>query len=144
MIINSGKDRRYNDWLIEVGQWCAKHGITKTQAINILFNDAIVGGKESINSKELFWNESSEFAQRYFSQDNTTEEIENEEPDELECYIHYHEYDHNKQHPTLVIRGGGVVSGYNVSEDGDSIGEKTCICAAYYENECCCSYDWRK
>ena len=63
---------------------------------------------------------------------------------ELTAYIHYHEYDHNHQYPTLVIQGDGATSGFNISKDGAEIKEKTCICAATHEGECCCSYDWKE
>jgi len=66
-------------------------------------------------------------------------EIE-EQPSEVDCYIHYNEYDYNKQFPTLVVRGDFGISCYSVDA---STGELTsvCICAAHSDNECCCDYN---
>lgn len=64
-------------------------------------------------------------------------------PSEVDCYIHYHEYDYNKQFPTLVVRGDFGVSGYRVDA---GTGELTsvCICSAHSDNECCCNYNPNK
>lgn len=63
-------------------------------------------------------------------------EIE-EQPNEVDCYIHYHEYDYNKQFPTLVVRGNFGISGYRVNTE---TGELTSVCICDSDNECCCNY----
>ncbi len=65
-------------------------------------------------------------------------EIEDyEQPNELNCYIHYHEYDYSKQFPTLVVRGDFGISGYRVDTE---TGELTSVCICDSDNECCCNY----
>lgn len=65
-------------------------------------------------------------------------EIEDyEQPNELNCYIHYHEYDYNKLCPTLVVRGNFGISGYRVDID---TGKLTSVCICDSDNECCCNY----
>jgi len=59
---------------------------------------------------------------------------------EVECYIHYHEYDYNKQFPALVVRGDFGISGYRVDTDTGEL-TSVCICAAHSDNECCCNYN---
>lgn len=58
--------------------------------------------------------------------------------EEVTSHIHYHEYDFNKEHPTLVLQGPFGVAGYNVLSDGTL--ESTCVCAAHNDSECCCNY----
>jgi hypothetical protein len=43
--------------------------------------------------------------------------MEIEEIGEVDCYIHYHEYDYNKLCPTLVVRGDFGISGYRVNTE---------------------------
>jgi hypothetical protein len=56
---------------------------------------------------------------------------------EVDCYIHYHEYDYNKLCPTLVVRGDFGISGYRVDTE---TGELTSVCICDSDNECCCNY----
>jgi len=67
-------------------------------------------------------------------------EIE-EQPNEVDCYIHYHEYDYNKLCPTLVVRGDFGISGYRVNTE---TGELTSVCICDSDNECCCNYNPNK
>lgn len=63
--------------------------------------------------------------------------MEIEDSGEIDCYIHYREYDYNKQFPTLVVRGDFGISGYRVNID---TGELTSVCICDSVNECCCNY----
>jgi hypothetical protein len=63
----------------------------------------------------------------------------------IEYYIHYHEYDYNKDSPILVLTSSdGSISGFSLSDDGSKILDKVCICEARYSGECCCTYDWER
>ena len=64
-------------------------------------------------------------------------EQDNDESNEVDCYIHYHEYDYNKQFPTLVVQGDFGISGYRVDID---TGKLTSVCICDSDNECCCNY----
>lgn len=48
----------------------------------------------------------------------------------------------DKKYPTLVIEGDHWIKGWDINKDtGELI--PTCICAARYEGECACDYNWR-
>ena len=57
--------------------------------------------------------------------------------EDLDCYIHYHEYDFNLNYPVLVIRGRFGSQGYNIDKETGQL-KRTCICAAHNEYECIC------
>lgn len=59
------------------------------------------------------------------------------EDKEVDCYIHYHEYDFSKDFPVLVVRGLFGSNGYKVDVNTGEL-TRTCICAARYDGECCC------
>lgn len=67
------------------------------------------------------------------------EEYTTADENEVESYIHYHEYDFEKISPTLVIRGLFGSIGYDVNKDTGEL-TRCCICAAHSDNECCCGY----
>lgn len=67
-------------------------------------------------------------------------EQDNDESNEIDCYIHYSEYDYNKKFPTLVVRGDFGISGYSVDASTGKL-TSVCICAAHSDNECCCNYN---
>lgn len=60
----------------------------------------------------------------------------------LNVYLHYSEYDFNKEHPLLVVQYSGGSVGYDILPDGTL--RKTCICAARHPNECSCDIVWEE
>jgi len=53
------------------------------------------------------------------------------------CYLHYNEYDFDKQFPTLIIQTERDSIGYDVNLETGEV-TRTCICEARSSNECCC------
>ncbi len=57
----------------------------------------------------------------------------------ITSYIHYHEYDYGKNHPTLVLQSDTFGSvGYDIDEHGNLT--RCCICAAGCDEDCVCGY----
>lgn len=62
---------------------------------------------------------------------------EEKEDLEITSYVHYHEYDYNKQSPIVVLQGFFGSVGYEVDPNTGET-SRTCICSAWTSNECCC------
>lgn len=69
---------------------------------------------------------------------NTTNEML--EDFEYTAYLSYHEYDINKEHPTLVIQGDMTSYGYSVNLLTGDV-DMVCLCAATNDSECICEYE---
>jgi hypothetical protein len=59
---------------------------------------------------------------------------------EYTAYLSYHEYDINKEHPTLVIQGDMTSYGYSVNLLTGDV-DMVCLCAATNDSECICEYE---
>jgi hypothetical protein len=59
------------------------------------------------------------------------------EDKEIDCYVHYHEYDFSKDRPSIVVRGLFGSHGYDVDVFTGEL-TRRCICEARYVNECVC------
>lgn len=69
---------------------------------------------------------------------NTTNEAL--EDFEYTAYLSYHEYDINKEHPTLVVQGDMSSYGYSVNLLTGEV-DIVCLCAATNDSECICEYE---
>lgn len=59
---------------------------------------------------------------------------------EYTAYLSYHEYDINKEHPTLVVQGDMSSYGYSVNLLTGEV-DMVCLCAAINGSECICEYE---
>jgi len=59
-----GRLKGYHHWCEKVDNWANKHGITRKQAVSVLFFDNLPDkhGNYDNRAKELYWNDCSDFA----------------------------------------------------------------------------------